>query len=84
MSMIIDNYVVPKHLDKRIKLSQEDREKIKELWLGGMSQRGLARLYNVNKTLIRYIVNPEAHEVAKKQYRERQKDGRYYSTKKRY
>lgn len=68
----------PKH-DKRVKLTDEDRENIrKEYAEGGISQRGLAKKYNVSRRLIQFTLDPEKQKVAKKQFAARQKDGRYY------
>lgn len=72
----------PKH-DRRVKLTDEDRVKIVEEYKTGLiSQRKLAEKYGVSRRLIQFILNPEKHEIAKKQYRERQKDGRYYDREK--
>ena len=66
-------------LDKRVKLTDADRIKIKEEHESGLvSINGLARKYNVNKRLIQFILFPERQEKAKKDFAERQKDGRYY------
>lgn len=72
----IDN---PKH-DKRVKLSNEDRDNIREEYVcGNISQNGLAKKYGVSKRLIQFVLYPEKQEVARKQFLERQKDGRYYN-----
>lgn len=71
------------NLDRRVKLSVEDKELIKaEYEQGGISQRALARKYNVSRRLISFIIFPERAEIAKKQYAERRKDGRYYDKEK--
>lgn len=55
--------------DRRKKLTDEQREKIKELYgTGFYSLNGLAREFNVNKKTILLIVNEESAERAK-QYR---------------
>ena len=46
--------------DRRIKLTEQDREDIKNLT--GMSIRGIARMYGVNKRLIQFILFPERHK----------------------
>ena len=69
--------------DKRVKLTDEDREKIREEYATGtISQRGLAEKYKVSRRLIQFILNPSKHEEAKKKFAERQKDGRYYDKEK--
>lgn len=45
--------------DRRRKLSDKDKEEIKELV--GMSIRGIARMYGVDKRLIQFILYPERH-----------------------
>lgn len=69
--------------DKRVKLRGEDRNKIREEYATGLvSQRDLARKYNVSRRTIQFILDPEKRERAKKQFAARQKDGRYYSKEK--
>src|SRR5690606_41899332 len=69
----------PKY-DKRIKLTDEDRESIrKEYATGKISQRGLAKKYNVSRRLIQFVLDPDKEKVAKQQFKERRKDGRYYN-----
>lgn len=66
-------------LDKRVKLTDEDKENIvKEYATGLISQRGLAEKYGVSRRLIQFTLSPEKQEIAKQQFAERQKDGRYY------
>lgn len=66
-------------LDKRVKLTKEQKEEIFEMYAtGNYSLNGLAKMYNVSKRTIHFIVKPETLENAKKQFAERQKDGRYY------
>lgn len=66
-------------LDKRVKLTDKDREKIKEEYeSGSISITSLAKKYKVSKRLVQFILFPERQELAKKNFSERQKDGRYY------
>lgn len=66
-------------LDKRVKLTKEQKVEIKEMYeTGNYSYRILAEMFNVSKRTIQFIVNPEKYAIAKKQLAERQKDGRYY------
>lgn len=65
--------------DRRVKLSDEDRKEIREKYAkGDTSHNKLAMEYGVSKRLIQFVLNPEKQEVAKRQFAERQKDGRYY------
>lgn len=69
--------------DKRVKLTDENRENIREEYASGLiSQNGLAKKYGVSKRLIQFTLNPDKQEIAKKQFAERQKDGRYYDKEK--
>ena len=70
--------------DKRIKLTEQDREDIKNLT--GMSIRGIARMYGVDKRLIQFILFPERHQKnlldrknrgGSKQYYNREKQRQY-------
>lgn len=51
-----DSLRLPQHLDKRRKLSPEDREVIRH---SGESQRALATRYGVSRRLVQFIRNPE-------------------------
>lgn len=66
-------------LDKRVKLTNEDKENIvRDYATGLISQRGLAEKYGVSRRSIQFVLDPEKKERAKEQFLERQKDGRYY------
>lgn len=66
-------------LDKRVKLTDEDKNNIAEEYAtGDTSLNKLAAKYGVSKRTIHFIVSPEKKERAKQQFKERQKDGRYY------
>lgn len=46
--------------DRRIKLTDQDKDDIKNMV--GMSIRGIARMYCVDKRLIQFILYPERHQ----------------------
>lgn len=46
------------------------------------SQRALARKYNISRRMISFILFPEKEQKAKEQFKQRQKDGRYYDKEK--
>lgn len=54
-------YKIKRKNDKRIKLTDVEREEIKSLY-GTISQRKLARMYGVSRRLIQFIGDPEKHE----------------------
>ena len=72
---------IPREFDRRVKLTDLERKKIKELY-GKISQRNLAKMFGVSRRLITYIGCPEKLERAKELYKDRRKDGRYYDRKK--
>lgn len=53
-------------LDQRRKLSDEQREAIKILANEGYSQRKLAEMFNVSKSLVQGIINPQPHRKPQK------------------
>lgn len=71
-----------KEQDRRIKLTDEQREEIKKKYETGLySQRKLANEYNVSRRLITFIIDEEKAERAKEQLKERRADGRYKPNK---
>lgn len=61
--------------DRRRKLSDEDKKNIiKEYKTGLFSQRNLAEKYNVSKSMIAIIVNPERAAKVKQRIKEHWKD----------
>lgn len=60
---------LPKELDRRVKLTDQQREEIKELYgTGYYSLNGLAKQFGVSKKTVLLIVNEESNAKAK-QYR---------------
>ena len=57
--------------DRRKKLTEADREKIKKLHAEGEGIRALGRMFNVDKRLIQFILFPERHEKNLKDRKER-------------
>lgn len=78
MSFKSEKIKLPKQYDRRFKLSDEQRNEIREKYNKGIySQQRLATEYHVSRRLIYFIINPDKYEISKEQYRERSKDGRY-------
>ena len=67
-----------KELDKRVKLTDKQREEIKEN-PHGLSQRALARMYKVDRRTISFILNPEALKQNKERRKERGGSKQYYN-----
>jgi hypothetical protein len=72
---------IPKEHDRRIKLTDEQRNEIKKLY-GKISQRKLAVMFNVSRRLIIFIGNPEAEKRNKECYYERGGSKVYYDKNK--
>lgn len=76
----IDTYKVklPRELDRRIKLQDEQKEEVKEMFKIWVSINNIAQNFEVSRRLIQYIIYPERLEHAKELYAIRRLDGRYY------
>lgn len=73
---------LPRELDRRVKLTDEQREEIKHKYSTGLySQRALASEYKVSRRLIQFITDEDKAQRASELLRERKKDGRYKPTK---
>ena len=62
MPSIVDFKRVGKILDRRIKLTTDDKNNIIKNYSEGIAVRQLAKDYNVSRRLIQFITRPEAHE----------------------
>ena len=70
-------------LDKRVKLSTEDKHSILVLhFVGRISLRGLGRLYNVDKKTIKFVVDPEYYLKELERNRIKQSYKIYYTKEK--
>lgn len=80
--------IIPRELNRNVKLSLEDREKIKEKYqTGKTSQRKLAREYNVSRRLIQFIIDPskeEKNKKNKKNYYDKNKHKKYMKKHRKY
>ena len=71
-----------KSQDRRIKLTDEQREEIRMKYSTGLySQRALAREYGVSRRLISFVLDDEKYQKCREQFKERRADGRYKPTK---
>jgi hypothetical protein len=69
MPYLCEKLHIPETKDRRVKLTQEDKEFIRDEYKrGGTSHRKLAVKYGVSKRLIGFILNPE---TLKKNYENR-------------
>ena len=73
---------LPRELDRRVRLSEEQKDEIRHKYETGLySQRQLAKEYNVSRRLIVFVVHPDRYERAKEQSAQRHREGRYDTSK---
>ena len=71
-----------KEQDRRIKLTDKQRQEIRDKYATGLySQRGLAAEYNVSRRLITFVLDDEKRKKCAEAFKERKADGRYKPTK---
>lgn len=63
--------------DRRVKLNDVQRDEIKELRRFGLSYRVIAERYEVSKSLIILVCNPDIAERKSLAFIERSREGRY-------
>lgn len=69
--------------DKRIKLTDEQREKIKTEYSTGIpSQRDLAKKYNVSRKTIYNILHPDKYKEQLEEYKINEHSKQYYQKEK--
>ena len=73
---------LPKNLDRRIKLSEEDKIDIEILLSKWVSQNQIAKHYWVSRKTIYYIKYPDKLKKDREQYKIRRLDWRYYNREK--
>jgi len=71
---------LPREYDRRVKLSEEDKKNIVELYNKGLAIREIARTYEhiCTRRMIQFVIFPERALVVKEHYKENRLDGRYY------
>lgn len=65
--------------DRRIKLTAKQRNEIKRLYTLGYSMRKLGRLYNVNKTTIKNVVDIQRYKEQLQRYKDTKHSKKYYN-----
>ena len=73
--------LIPRHLKRSAKLTDEERDEI-YINQNELSQRALAKLYGVSRRLIQFIRFPEKHEQNMRRRKERGGSAIYYNRKK--
>jgi len=72
---------IPRKLDKRVKILDEDKERIMTLYGKGISLHSIERdffEYRISRRSIQFILFPERKEKCRIDYKTRRIDGRYY------
>ena len=82
MTSLVDKMKLPRDKDRRVRLTDEQKEEIREKHLSGETKRWLAREYEVDRRTIDYIVRPWEYGKMKDSFKERRLDGRYKVSKK--
>ena len=82
MPYISEKIKLPRKLDRRVKLDDDQKEAIKDWFVRGISMRKIAKEFNVDKGTVRNIVKPEAYQAQLKKYREEKHWQKYYDTAK--
>lgn len=78
-----DKIPMPREFDKRVKLSEQDKIDIVELYKSGnTSQRKLARQFDVDKRTIQFVLDPKKKEENLKRRDERGGSKIYYDKEK--
>lgn len=74
---------LPRALDRRVKLTDEDKENIRALRKDGLPIREIARMYEhkCTRRTIQYVLRPELYEKLRASFVARRKDGRYKPSK---
>lgn len=62
---------LPRHLDRRVKLTDEQRGQIRELG-SSVSGRKLAKMFNVSRATVRYVLDPQVYEACRAYHKSRQ------------
>lgn len=93
MPDIIDTIRINQHgnnerLDRRVKLTESDRQDIRNAYFGEHYREQptmtyLAQKYGVDRRLIQFVLFPEREKRQKELASKRQKEGRYYDKEKR-
>lgn len=72
---------IPREIDKRVKLSLDQKEEIRKLY-GKISQRKLAKMFGVSRSLVIFYGCPEKHLENLKRRAERGGSKIYYDRQK--
>ena len=70
---------LPRTLDRRVKLTDDDKVRIRALHSDGVAIRQIAREYEgkCTRRTIQYVIRPELYEAMRERFKKRRRDGRY-------
>lgn len=76
----IEKLKIPRSLDRRVRLTDQDKISIIFHWKQGEGIRAIARDYEgiCSRRLIQFVIFPERYQKARETFKENRKDGRYY------
>ena len=77
-----DNTPLPEGKDRRVKLTDKDKQRVLELREQGYSQRELAREFDVSRRLIQFILDPAKKQRDLQRRKERGGWKQYYDKEK--
>lgn len=77
-----EHWHLPEQYNRRKKLTDADRERIRTLFAQGMSIGGIGRAFGVNKRMIQFIIYPDRYERNKQLRAERGGSKIYYNREK--
>lgn len=70
--------LIPKEYKKSAKYNEVDRLHVQKMHKEGISMHEISRTTGMSRRMIQFIIYPERLVIAKEQYKQRRKDGRYY------
>lgn len=80
----LDKIRLPKDKDRRRKLNDKQKEKIKLLYKSGKTIRSIAREFDgiCSRRMIQFVLFPNRMKHNAELFKQRRKDGRYYDKEK--
>lgn len=80
MEIDTTDFKIPREYDRRVKLTDKQREEIRSRYrTGNVTQQKLADEYGVSRRLVIFVLYPEKYERAKQIIKEcRERNGNYY------
>lgn len=77
-----DKLKIPRILDRRIKLNDDDKKEILNLFNNWESINSISKIFSVSRRTIQFIIYPDRLQRCKELYAIRRLDWRYYDKEK--